>query len=124
MKQQTEHSHLSLAEKVAEQIENLIRIGKLSEGDRLPAEPLLMKKYGVGRSSVREAVKMLANAGLLSVEQGRGTFVRKPKAHPATAPVDEKAPWPDAAEAAEARVLTTAALAMGASKGGKKDSDD
>ena len=34
-----------------------------------------MKLFGVGRSTVREAIKMLVNMGYLSVQQGRGTFV-------------------------------------------------
>lgn len=34
-----------------------------------------MKAFGVGRSSVREAVKLLATAGVVRVRQGAGTFV-------------------------------------------------
>ncbi|MEC0089250.1 FadR/GntR family transcriptional regulator [Paenibacillus macquariensis] len=44
-------------------------------GDRLPSEFELMTEYGVGRSTVREAVKILVHAGLLKIQHGQGTFV-------------------------------------------------
>jgi DNA-binding FadR family transcriptional regulator len=37
-----------------------------------------MKQFGVGRSSVREAIRILANSGLLRVQQGVGTFIEAP----------------------------------------------
>lgn len=37
-----------------------------------------MKIFGVGRSTIREAVKMLENMGYLKVQQGRGTFIEIP----------------------------------------------
>lgn len=48
----------------------------LSDGDRLPPESDIQRAAGVGRHSVRRAVAALAAEGLLSIEQGRGTFVR------------------------------------------------
>ncbi|MBT8152569.1 phosphonate metabolism transcriptional regulator PhnF [Epibacterium ulvae] len=60
---------------VRDEIANDISNGSLQPGDRLPVEPDLVAKYGAGRHSVRRAVADLARAGLLSVEQGRGTFV-------------------------------------------------
>jgi len=53
-----------------------ISSGKFAVGDRLPSEPQLMKELGVGRTSIREAVRVLAHLGLLEVRQGLGTFVR------------------------------------------------
>lgn len=44
-------------------------------GERLPGETALQFEWGVSRSVVREAMKMLASRGLLSIQQGRGTFV-------------------------------------------------
>lgn len=116
MEQHAEHTRQSLAEKVAEQLECLIKMGRLKEGDRLPAEPMLMKKFGVGRSSIREAVKMLANAGLLSVEQGRGTFVKASQTRPKKAQPVKEGPWSNSEEAVEARALLTAAMAMAAAR--------
>lgn len=65
----------SLAEEMAGLLRKQIQEGKLQKGEKLPTEPELMKLFGVGRSTVREAVKMLVNMGFLSVQQGRGTFV-------------------------------------------------
>ena len=45
-------------------------------GDRMPTEPELMEMLGVGRSTIREAVKILVHAGMLEVRQGDGTYVR------------------------------------------------
>jgi len=65
----------SLADEVAVRIREEIQSGKYKVGAQLPPEPELMKYYGVGRSSVREAIRILANIGLLKVQQGSGTFV-------------------------------------------------
>ena len=64
----------SLAEEVSSLIREQINDGKLTKGEKLPTEPELMKLFGVGRSTIREAIKMLVNMGYLSVQQG-GTFV-------------------------------------------------
>ena len=55
---------------------------RLAEGDRLPTEPDIQKATGLGRHSVRRAMAVLAAEGLLSIEQGRGTFVRGQPAIP------------------------------------------
>ncbi|WP_260607398.1 MULTISPECIES: FadR/GntR family transcriptional regulator [Chitinophaga] len=66
---------LSLAEEVADRLQELIRSGKYAVGQQLPTEPELMLQFSVGRSSIREAVKILAHRGLVRVQQGLGTFV-------------------------------------------------
>ena len=65
----------SLAEEVAEQLRTAINNGTYKVDEQLPTEPELMKQFGVGRSSVREAIRILANSGLLRVQQGVGTFI-------------------------------------------------
>ena len=65
----------TLAGEVAERLSTQIASGDYNVGDKLPIEPELMKTFGVGRSSVREAVKILSMQGLLHVQQGVGTFV-------------------------------------------------
>lgn len=45
-------------------------------GERIPKEPELMELIGVGKSTVREAVRSLANLGMLETIPGVGTFVR------------------------------------------------
>jgi len=68
-------SRRSLADEVAAQLQQQIIQGKYKTGEQLPVEADLMKAFGVGRSSIREAIKILANSGLLRVQQGLGTFV-------------------------------------------------
>jgi DNA-binding FadR family transcriptional regulator len=65
-----------LATQVADQLRALIQDGVYRVGQRLPTEPELMTRLGVGRSTVREAVQALAHVGVLEVRQGSGTFVR------------------------------------------------
>ncbi|MFB9834090.1 FadR/GntR family transcriptional regulator [Actinoallomurus acaciae] len=64
---------------VVPQVESLLRerlrTGYWRPGDRLPNEVRLAADLGVGRSSVREAVRLLAREGLLDVRHGSGTFV-------------------------------------------------
>src|ERR1700754_1741148 len=50
--------------------------GILKAGDQLPTEPELAERFHVNRHTVRRAMAVLAERGLLTVEQGRGTFVR------------------------------------------------
>ncbi|MGR3376909.1 phosphonate metabolism transcriptional regulator PhnF [Salipiger abyssi] len=63
-------------ERAREWITRSIESQALAEGDRLPTEGDIQRLAGVGRHSVRRAVATLAAEGVLSVEQGRGTFVR------------------------------------------------
>jgi GntR family transcriptional regulator len=49
--------------------------GTWQRGHRLPPLPDLMAEFGVARVTVRQAVDLLAREGLLSPQQGRGTFV-------------------------------------------------
>ncbi|GAA5093351.1 FadR/GntR family transcriptional regulator [Chryseobacterium ginsengisoli] len=65
----------TLAEEVAERLIDGISSDEYSIGEKLPTEPELMKIYGVGRSSIREAIKILSIKGVLNVHQGVGTFV-------------------------------------------------
>lgn len=67
----------SLADEVASQISAYIQSGHYVVNQKLPTEPELMKQFGVGRSSIREAIRMLANSGMLRVQQGVGTFVEE-----------------------------------------------
>lgn len=64
-----------LAEQVQEQIYHYIKETPLEPGARLPNEFELGEKFGVGRSTIREAVKLLASRGILEVRRGSGTYV-------------------------------------------------
>jgi DNA-binding FadR family transcriptional regulator len=65
----------TLAQEVAERLIEGITNDEYAIGEKLPIEPELMKLYGVGRSSIREAIKILSIKGILSVQQGVGTFI-------------------------------------------------
>jgi GntR family transcriptional repressor for pyruvate dehydrogenase complex len=62
-------------EQIAEQIEQLILSGKLHSGDRLPTERELAEQFQASRTAVREAMKTLAQKGLVDMRPGRGTVV-------------------------------------------------
>lgn len=49
--------------------------GNLKPGDKLPTEIELAEHLGVGRNSVREAIKMLSSFGVIEVKMGAGTFI-------------------------------------------------
>ena len=53
-----------------------IAAGRWAVGGRIPPEPALVELLKVSRGTVREAVRVLAAAGLLEVRQGSGTYVR------------------------------------------------
>ena len=53
-----------------------IKSGQLKPGDKLPPERELTKMFGVGRSTLREAISALVLVGYLEVVQGRGTFLK------------------------------------------------
>ncbi|MBK0422120.1 FadR family transcriptional regulator [Leucobacter sp. CSA2] len=53
-----------------------ITTGEWPVGSRIPIEPELAEATGVGRSTIREAVRSLASVGMLETLPGRGTFVR------------------------------------------------
>jgi GntR family transcriptional repressor for pyruvate dehydrogenase complex len=65
----------SLSELVLEQLLDSLRDGKLKAGARLPPEIELSAKLGVGRSSVREALRVLTFMGVVQRTPGRGAVV-------------------------------------------------
>ena len=72
-------TNMRASEKLSDQVTNKIRRdisqGIYKVGEKIPAEPELMKLYSVGRSTIREAIKTLAMTGILRVQQGSGTFI-------------------------------------------------
>ena len=47
----------------------------LEPNDKLPNESILAEKMGVGRSSIREAMKLLASRNIVTIRQGSGTYI-------------------------------------------------
>lgn len=71
-------SRRSLCQEIIEQLTDLIAKGALKPGEQLPPERELCRQLGVGRSSLREAVRSLLIMGILDVQVGKGTYVAKP----------------------------------------------
>lgn len=67
-----------LSDEVADHLERLIRSGELAEADRLPPERELMRQFGVGRPSIREALLHLSKMGLVEVRSGERARVTRP----------------------------------------------
>ena len=62
-------------EQIAQQIEQSILSAELRSGDRLPTERELAEQFHASRTAVREAMKSLAQKGLVDMRPGRGTIV-------------------------------------------------
>lgn len=66
--------------RVANVLRDAITAGDLAPGAKLPSERVLAAEHGVARNTAREAVRQLADEGLVTAEHGRGVFVRdKPR---------------------------------------------
>jgi DNA-binding FadR family transcriptional regulator len=67
-----------LVKQVLEYLQQRIVSGEFPVGSKLPAEPELMARLAVGRSTLREAMRVLAHMGLVDVRPGDGTYVCSP----------------------------------------------
>lgn len=65
----------SVVQKVINCLTDAMVNKELKPGDKLPTEPELAEAFGVARSSVREATKILAYLGVLESRRAEGTFV-------------------------------------------------
>jgi GntR family phosphonate transport system transcriptional regulator len=65
--------------RIADALEREIRAGVWAPGAALPNVQGLAARFGVNRHTVRQALQHLQQLDLLSIEQGRGTFVRAPR---------------------------------------------
>jgi GntR family transcriptional regulator len=63
--------------RIADELRALITAGTLAPGDKLPSERVLAEDYGTARNTAREALRLLAEEGLVLAEHGRGVFVRR-----------------------------------------------
>lgn len=64
-----------LVDKISDEIIDIIKERDLEEGDRLPNEYELAELLDVGRSTVREAIKVLVSRNIIEIRRGAGTFV-------------------------------------------------
>lgn len=60
---------------IAERLRQNIQQGVYRVGDRLPTEAQLADRFAVNRHTIRQAIALLKNEGLLRIDRGRGTFV-------------------------------------------------
>jgi DNA-binding FadR family transcriptional regulator len=65
----------ALVPQVIEQLKTQISSGEWPVGTRIPTEPDLVAALGVGRNTIREAVRALVHSGVLERRQGSGTYV-------------------------------------------------
>lgn len=68
-------SHMPLYAQLKDELAGCIKHGTMAVGAQIQTEAELMKQYGVGRATVREAVALLVSEGYLVKRQGIGTFV-------------------------------------------------
>ena len=71
-------SPIPLYHQLAELLGEQIRNGELALGQRIPSEPQLVARYGIGRPTVRQALDSLVRQGLLCRRRGSGTYVSEP----------------------------------------------
>ena len=64
-----------LPEQIADKLREMIIQEEMKTGSKLPAEAELMARFGVSRSTVREAVKILQTEHIVDIRQGQGTFL-------------------------------------------------
>lgn len=71
-------SPIPLYHQLAEQLESRIRDGVYNPGQAIPSENALAKTFGIGRPTVRQAMDLLVQKGLILKKRGSGTFVKQP----------------------------------------------
>ena len=62
--------------RIADDLRAAIDAGEFAPGSQLPSERDLAEEYGAARNTAREAIRLLADEGLVIAEHGRGVFVR------------------------------------------------
>lgn len=67
----------SVVQQIVDNITNAIIHGELKPGDKIPTENELCASMGVGRNSVREAIKILVAYGAVTIKRAEGTFVKQ-----------------------------------------------
>lgn len=69
-------SDRAVYKQIADHLRTAIGRGALREGEQLPSEAQLMGHYGVARMTIRNALRVLQDEGLVTAEHGRGVYVR------------------------------------------------
>jgi GntR family phosphonate transport system transcriptional regulator len=77
MTKSDERGGVALWRRIADDIRLDIVGGKLARGEQLPTEAVLSERFSANRHTVRRALAVLAEEGVVRAEQGRGTFVNE-----------------------------------------------
>src|SRR3972149_6342148 len=72
-------NHLPLYQRLRDFLVEKIEAGEWRPDHQLPGERQLTAEFGVSRATVRQAMQLLENQGLIQRRQGRGTYVARPK---------------------------------------------
>ncbi len=65
-----------VSDKIVTQLIDLITEGQLLPGEKLPSERRLTELFGVGRSSLREALNTLETLGFIEIKKRKGNYVK------------------------------------------------
>ncbi|MBZ0294440.1 MAG: FCD domain-containing protein [Anaerolineae bacterium] len=66
-----------MSELVSRYVQQYIIEESLQPGDQLPSEAQMVEELGVGRGSVREAIKILQSLGIVEIQRGNGLYLRE-----------------------------------------------
>src|SRR3954469_8109251 len=67
----------SLSDKLAQRIRSMIQKGDYQRGDRLPPIMEMARRFGVGRPTIRQALKKLETMGFVEIRHGSGVYVTR-----------------------------------------------
>lgn len=71
-----------LYQMIADSLRRQIKAGRYSPGVALPSERKLMEVHGVTRATIRHAIAVLREDGIVTIEHGAGTFVQEKPVSP------------------------------------------
>lgn len=107
---------VKLYAQVLEQIKSMIAQSVYKKGDLLPSEKELIEMMGVSRITVRKALQMLSEAGVIETRKGKGSFVAVEASELAPASQDLKKYCESFLQATRARLLLEPAIARQAAQ--------
>ena len=102
---------VKLYTQVLEQVKSMIAQGVYKKGDLLPSEKELIEMMGVSRITVRKALQILSEAGVIETRKGKGSFVAVDASELAPASMDLKKYCESFVQATRARLLLEPAIA-------------
>jgi GntR family transcriptional repressor for pyruvate dehydrogenase complex len=72
-----EKATAGFAEDLIQKVKAAVQKGELKAGDRLPSHDELCERWGISRTTIREALNKLESMGILTKYQGRGTYINE-----------------------------------------------